>query len=200
MIYNSWRHAMKDFDFENKEQILSLIARANDSQETIDLISYFETIKNNRVPLYLDEIDFEKILKWKLRKQYYRQEKQRLLNTNDLIKKITKTAFEIEHLNKDYEIELKLKLLTSLKGVGIPIASAILTLIFPNKYAVIDFRIWRQLNKKPKISYTIGDYLRYLKHVKQLSEKYNLSTQQIDMAIWQLDIEKNKKNERRLYK
>lgn len=182
---------MDEFDFTCRNQILNLIERADDNFETKNLISYFSSLKSQRIPMFLDNIDIEKVFKWKLRSQFGRQKILRQSNTDEVIQKVTSLAFGIEHTDNDYEIELKLKILSSLRGVEIPVASAILTLVYPDKFAVIDFRVWKQLFKVKKSSYTTKDYLKYYQKAKYLSEKYNLSLQQIDMAIWQYDKETN---------
>ena len=38
-----------------------------------------------------------------------------------------------------------MELLTSLAGVSVPVASAILTLIDPRRYGVLDIRVWQLL-------------------------------------------------------
>lgn len=182
---------MKNFDFIGREQILGLIDRADDNQETLDLISHFSVLKNQRKRTFLDKSDFDRILRWKLRNQFGRQLNLRQVNTDEIIQLITKLVFLIEHPSKDYEAELKVKILTSIKGVEIPIASAILSLTNPDKYAVIDFRVWRQLFGLKKSYYTMSDYVKYLGRIKELAIKYDLEMQQIDMAIWQYDIEQN---------
>lgn len=185
-------HAMTDFDFKNKKQINDLLDRVNSDQVTVELIRYFDGLKMHRFPFKLDKGDLEKILHWKLRTQYGRQRKHREKNTEDIIQKITETAFSITHRDKDIETEAKLKVLTVLKGVEIPVASAILTICFPNEFAVIDFRVWRQIFRQKKNSFTAKDYLKYINIIRSLAKKYKLTTQQIDLAIWQLDIDKNK--------
>lgn len=182
---------MDNFEFKDREQILGLIDRADDRQETLDLIAHFGALKQQRKPMFLDKSDFENILKWKLRSQFGRQRNLRQSNTDEVIQKITRLVFELQHPSSNYETELKLKILTSIKGVEIPVASAILTLTNPDKYAVIDFRVWRQLFDSKKSYYTLTDYLKYLTVIKELSLKYDLKFQQIDMAIWQYDIEQN---------
>ena len=52
--------------------------------------------------------------------------------------------------------------LNVLHRVGIPVASAILALAKPDKYAVIDFRGWRQIFARKKNSFSTRDYLTYL--------------------------------------
>ena len=111
-------------------------------------------------------------------------------NTDDNVQLITRTAFAICHKDKKIEIELKLRTLTLIYGVGIPVASSILTLCFPKEYSVIDFRNWRQLYKQTekKSSYSTNEYIKYLGIIKGLAFKFNVTTQEIDLAIWQKDI------------
>lgn len=61
------------------------------------------------------------------------------------VKKITSKAFK---LAKQDKIEEAIKELVKLHGVAIPVASAILSAKFPNKYAIIDINVLRQLKKK----------------------------------------------------
>ena len=84
--------------------------------------------------------ELEEILNWKLRTQFGRQSKIRKNNTEQNIELITKTTFLLTHENSDVETALKLKSLTLLYGVEIPVASSILTICFPETYSVIDFR------------------------------------------------------------
>ena len=134
------------------------------------------------------------ILKWKLRGQYHRQKTIRQRNTDNNIRQITLAAFNVVHENDDYETALKLKLLTVLSGVEIPVASAILTLCFPNLYSVIDIRNWRQLyaESSNKTSYTIKEYLNYLLEIRKLAAQFEVTPQEIDLAIWQFDDEEQK--------
>ena len=73
----------------------------------------------------------------------------------------------------------RLELLTSLHGVGIPTASAILTLTNPARYAVIDIRVWRLLHRLGSVNQNArgqgfnvhhwNDYLKTLRyHAKRL--------------------------------
>ncbi|MFA9190662.1 hypothetical protein AAGV28_04695 [Flavobacterium sp. FZUC8N2.13] len=179
--------------FNNRSQIEILISQADDNKMTEKLILQFENLKKTRTPFYLKANELEQILEWKLRKQYSRQTKIRQNNTENNIELITKTTFLLTQKNKDIETVLKLKSLTLLYGVEIPVASSILTLCYPENYSVIDFRNWRQIFKvsTKKTSYTTKEYNEYLKRIKYLSKKFNFSTQQIDIAIWQKDINEN---------
>ena len=179
--------------FKDKKQIEELINQADDKSETKNLTQQFDKLKQTRTPFYLTATELERILAWKLRTQFGRQIKIRLNNTEENIQLITKTAFLLTHKNKDIETALKLKSLTLLYGVEIPVASSILTLCYPKNYSVIDFRNWRQIFKPStkKTYYTTNEYNDYLKRIKYLANKFNFTTQQIDMAIWQKDINEN---------
>jgi hypothetical protein len=179
--------------FKDKKQIEELINQADDKSETKNLTQQFDKLKQTRTPFYLTATELEQILAWKLRTQFGRQIKIRLNNTEENIQLITKTAFLLTHKNKDIETALKLKSLTLLYGVEIPVASSILTLCYPENYSVIDFRNWRQIFKPltKKTYYTTNEYNDYLKRIKYLADKFNFTTQQIDMAIWQKDINEN---------
>ena len=96
-------------------------------------------------------------------------------------------ALAITHSNKEYELELRFGLLCVLRGVGVPVASAVLALIFPEGYGVIDFRGWRQIFGEERSSYTIADYKRYLAELRHLADELGWPVQEVDLAIWEYD-------------
>ncbi|MGE3388237.1 MAG: hypothetical protein AB7K41_16030 [Bdellovibrionales bacterium] len=151
------------------------------------ILSYFNKTKNERKPFYLTLDDLDKILIFKLGKQYGRQGTLRKLNTDDNVRKITALAFSIKHVDKEYELEIKLKLLMMLSGVGLPVATAILTVVDPEEYAIIDFRNWRQLYGEKRHAYSIKDYIAYLNKIKLCAKELGWTVQQVDAAIWELD-------------
>lgn len=178
--------------FKDKTEVQELLKRSVDKEITKNLIFKFEILKQNRNPFYLNIDELDEILQWKLRGQYNRQQKIREINNDFNVTTITKAAFAIFHSDKDIETTLRLKILTTLTGVEIPVASAILTLCFPNLYSVIDFRNWRQIyNNGKKTSYSTKEYINYLEIIKQLATEFDVTPQEIDIAIWQKDIEKN---------
>lgn len=124
---------------------------SEDFRKTKNLILKIYELKKIRKPFYLERANFEEILKWKLRNQYGRKKRYRDKRlSDDIIKKITSLALNLDHENEEFEIEYRLKLLSVLPGVDIPVASSILTLCFPEKYGVLDFRVWRTLFPKKR--------------------------------------------------
>ena len=82
--------------------------------------------------------------------------------------------------------------LTGLRGVGVPVASAILTAIFPDRYTVIDFRALEALGHDAA---GIEFYRHYLEFCRELAESGKVHLQAdlpaptalraLDRALWQ---------------
>ncbi len=175
----------------SKNQIIELIERTDDYPETNRLISKFAKLKKDRVPFYLQMDELDEILHWKLRRQYQRQYRNISRNTDALVREVTQTAFNIENEGSLDSIKLKLKTLIKLHGVQIPVASAILTLCYPDMFCVIDFRGYRQFfsNAKKYQNYTFQEYFHYWSLIKKKADELGVTPQEVDMAIWQYDIE-----------
>lgn len=160
---------------------------SDDYALTERLKTQFARLRQECQPLYLSAADFDEILHWKLRGQYGRQRERRKANTEDVIRTVTGAALTIAHPDKEYEIELRVSILCALCGVGVPVASAVLALVFPEKYAVIDFRGWRQVFGKEKTTFSIPDYRRYLQEIRRLADELKWPVQEVDLAIWEYD-------------
>ncbi|MDG5761905.1 hypothetical protein QA600_21525 [Natronococcus sp. A-GB1] len=99
--------------------------------------------------------------------------------------------------------------LTELSGIGVPMASTVLTVSEPSKYAIIDYRAFRGLaGLKPDIvefpKYTeyaeflehFRTYLKspeayeyYMNHVREIADAEGVSAREVDMALWAFDNE-----------
>lgn len=69
--------------------------------------------------------------------------------------------------------------------------SAILALLFPKEYAVIDFRVWRQLFGKYQTTFSVADYKKYMREIRRLANELNWPVQEVDHAIWEYDRRNN---------
>ena len=74
--------------------------------------------------------------------------------------------------------------LLGLQGVHVPVASAILTAIDPERYTVIDFRALEALGCDSK-DRSVNFYLAYLKACRQLASKHGVTLRNLDRALWQ---------------
>lgn len=74
--------------------------------------------------------------------------------------------------------------LTKLRGVQVPMASAILTAFNPNRFTVIDVRALETLGARQP-SPTIDHYLVYLEFCRGTAKKLGVSLRDFDRALWQ---------------
>lgn len=98
--------------------------------------------------------------------------------------------------NTDKEIEDALQLAANAKteraaisvlkglcGVDVPVASAILTMIYPERYTIIDFRALHALGNK-NTDRSVDFFLIYLIYCRHLAKTHKLSLRNLDRALW----------------
>jgi len=161
---------------------------------------YFETISRVLQKRgYLLKKEFVRIGKWKTE----RQTKSYETNTDNKVKNLTKEALKAPDTKK-------IQILNRLRGVGVPVASAILTIVYPTEYCVIDYRTWRALlwlramATKDRLTFasykdysdlldqydTYGGvhvYYSFRNALKKIGEKRNMTPRQVEMALWKFD-------------
>jgi hypothetical protein len=76
-------------------------------------------------------------------------------------------------------------ILIGLSGIGIPTASAILTVMYPDRNTVIDKRALKSLGHSANPN-TIEFYLQYLAACNNLAVLYNVDLRTLDRALWQV--------------
>lgn len=86
----------------------------------------------------------------------------------------------------------RLELLTSLKGVSVPTASAILTLIDPERYGVIDIRVWQLLfrigavqSKPGGVGFRLADWERYLQVLRRHARALGVSARRVELTLFE---------------
>lgn len=175
---------MHNFNFKSRDQIKALLKDALSTTTTQELLVMIEAIKRTRDPLFLSLDELDRIFHWKLRRQYGRQQSKRSLITDENAKLITQAAFSFTNENGRLEIKSRINILAVLPGVGVPVASAILALVFPESYGVIDTRNWKVLYGEDKSYFTPNNYISYLTDLWALAHKWGFTVQQIDLALW----------------
>ena len=127
--------------------------------------------------------EFLEIGMWKSK----RTKKHYLKNDDASVKKITKIAF-----SSDTSERLRIETLQLLKGVGYPVASALLHFgLSSEKYPIIDFRaLWSlYAMNKDKIKYNFCLWDKYRTDCLNFTKKCNLSLRDLDKALWQFSKE-----------
>jgi hypothetical protein len=144
-------------------------------------------LREKRKPLFLTRDDLDPIFMWKLGGQYHRVKRHLGKNSDRAYEIITKAAFSINESDWKLEADLRLGVLTSLHGVGVPVASAILALTEPERYCVIDFRGWRAVFDEEKREFDNEAYIGYSARIKELAQDLGWSAQETDAAVWEYD-------------
>src|SRR5208282_2163481 len=78
-----------------------------------------------------------------------------------------------------------IEILDRLHGVGVPVASAILTTINPEKYTIIDIYALRSLGISEGPTDRADYYLAYLRKCRELAQQFKISLRTLDHALWQ---------------
>jgi hypothetical protein len=86
----------------------------------------------------------------------------------------------------------RMELLTSLRGVGIPIASAILTLVDPRRYGVLDIRAWQLLLAARSVTanrrgqgFTIAQWEEYLSALRHHARRLGVTARAVEYTLFE---------------
>ncbi|HKB25563.1 MAG TPA: hypothetical protein VKG64_10965 [Methylomirabilota bacterium] len=85
----------------------------------------------------------------------------------------------------------RMELLTGLHGVSVPTASAILTLVAPRRYGVLDIRAWQLLfglgrfRRKPAgRGFALRDWLDYLAELRRHARRLGVSARAVELTLF----------------
>ena len=161
----------------NIERVLNL-RLPKDPDPAQELIDKLLHIKQQA---YFNKPEFLRMCSWKSP----RPRRLYLSNSSAMIRRISFKVFAAESEKE------KIELLTSLKGVGIPTASAILTLTDPQAYGVIDIRVWQLLyqfgavtTKPLGAGFSFDNWLEFLERLRYLAQKFNRSVRDVERALF----------------
>lgn len=155
----------------------------------------FEVVgRNAKKRGHLTFEEFYRICMWKSSRQ-----KQRYLKNKKRVKAVTRRAFT------ETNERLKMEILCELSGVGIPTASAILTMVYPRRYAIIDIRCIEALREifgqdQIKETITMCGWLRYLELMREWAKENGVMPRELDMVLFAMHKEMlDEESNRNLY-
>ncbi|TET64359.1 MAG: hypothetical protein E3J47_00395 [Candidatus Stahlbacteria bacterium] len=119
-------------EYKDIKGLIKAILKNDENKETRDLI---EELKDVIRRGSFTREEFLKMGMWKSTrpKKWYESNSEKDIN------KVSEKVFSTNYERR------RIELLTKLKGVSIPTASAILMLTNPQRYGVIDIRVWQVL-------------------------------------------------------
>lgn len=170
----------------NKEELIYWRDRYNATNsgedERIERVVGESLRKNGK----LSRNELEEIIRWKMANAPGRMVanlKRVRTHTEDFVELITKTAL------KSKDDKERIKILTTLNGVGVAVASAILSFYDPNNYGVGDRYIMDAFSSRKTVP-TTTDYLNIFKILREEKERHHLGVRDIEKAYYQKYIEK----------
>jgi len=126
--------------------------------------------------------EFIKMCRWKSARAIHHYRRNRAAAIGRTSREVLRTRNERQ----------RLELLTSLKGVSVPTASAILTLIDPERYGVIDIRAWQLLfkigavEKKPRgVGFVFADWDRYLSILREHARALRVPVRRVELTLFE---------------
>ena len=141
---------------------------------------------------FLSKEDLILIIKWKFQGNLSGRQKI-ILN---IIK--NEEAFLIEGLStlafKSEKDEIRLKLLSCIKGVGNALSSVILAFYDPYKYGVLDIHVWREMfGKEPKDIFSNQKRaINFFNELRKISKKIGLPCREIEKALFKKNFDESK--------
>ncbi len=170
--------ALSRLPYKRLQHLLGLHLSTTEDPATELLIHDLSAAKRRG---YLTKPELVKICQWKSARAIRHIRR----NSAVSIRKITRAALGTRSEQK------KLSLLTSLYGVSIPMASAILMLTNPSRYGVIDIRVWQLLFKMGSVSsnpdgigFDFKQWYRFLMIIRYFARKYKVDARDVERTLF----------------
>jgi hypothetical protein len=164
--------------------IPSLLSACLVHDEYPDTAPLIASLSHVREVGYFTRSEFLSMCKWKEQRERRRQ--HWISNTEDEVQMLSARA-----LGASDEARRILHL-CRLRGVGIPVASAFLTLVDPEHYGVIDIRVWQLLAFYQEVDYDpegralqVLHWLDYLDKIRMWAGEINVSVRAIERTLFQ---------------
>ena len=151
---------------------------ATEDERTASLVRELSHVRRRG---HFSRMEFLAMCRWKSPRVIGRCE----ANSAQMVRSVSRRVYFVSD-----EAE-RLGLLTSLGGVGIPTASAILTLTDPGRYGVIDIRAWQELFRLGAVQdrpggqgFRIEHWLQYLDILRQEAKALGASVRQVEYSLF----------------
>jgi hypothetical protein len=164
--------------YKSLTELLAHEPVAEEDPQTIKLIKRLQHVEADREPSRREFLD---ICYWKSPRSFRRCER----NSAAAVEKTTHKAFRTKSEKR------RLELLTSLHGVSVPTASAILTLTDPRRYGVIDIRVWQLLYALQSVKtnpggqrFTFRHWHQYLQILRHNAKRLRAPVRLIELTLF----------------
>jgi hypothetical protein len=167
--------------FPDIPSLLSACLVHDEYPDTAPLIASLSHVRERG---YFTRSEFLSMCKWKEPRERRRQDWA--ANTEDEVRMLSARAFGASDEAR------RILHLCRLRGVGIPVASAFLTLVDPERYGVIDIRVWQFLAFYQEVDYDpdgsalqVLHWLDYLDKIRLSADELKVSVRTIERTLFQ---------------
>jgi hypothetical protein len=168
---------MYKFKLKFKPSQINKLASYYDYQSDKEIIE--SIVPRARKSGYINKKDFLTLCEWKTP----RSKPLCMKNPEELIREITGISLKTKNE------QLKIEILTLLKGVNWPTASTILHYTSGFAYPVLDFRALWSLGYEVPPKYDFDFWNDYTNFCRKASKQYKVSIRKFDKALWQYSAE-----------
>lgn len=151
------------------------------TEEDSDTAKIIRRLRHVKVDKELSRGEFLDICFWKSPRSIRQCER----NSAKTIESVSRKVFASRSERK------RMELLTSLYGVSVPSASAILTLTNPDNYGVIDIRVWQLLYKLNSVKqnprgqgFRFDHWYHYLKILRHHAKRLGVPVRLVELSLF----------------
>jgi hypothetical protein len=170
--------ALKKLPFRTVKVLLKQHLSAKEDTKTAALI---RELRPARARGYLTREELEKVCRWKSARAIH------LINRNSVIRVRTATRRALTTRSERRRLEA----LTTLDGVSVAMASAILTLLNPRRYGVIDIRVWQLLyalgevtKKSGGVGFNYNNWYQFLMKLRYFAKQLGVGARDIERSLF----------------
>jgi hypothetical protein len=163
-----------------------LIRKCVCREESEDTAALIKRLRPARRRGYLTPEELQDICRWKSPRAIHYIE----ANTAKQVRAATSAA-----LNTRSE-KRRLEALRTLRGVSVPMASAVLMLLDPKRYGVIDIRVWQLMHKigtvtkNPRgVGFSFQNWYQFLTIIRYFARKCGVSARTVERTLFQVHAE-----------
>jgi hypothetical protein len=169
---------LKKLPFEKVSVLLKDHLSTEEDAKTAALI---RELQQAGVRGYLTRKELEKVCRWKSARAIH------LIKHNSSARVRTATQLALATRNEQRRLEA----LRTLDGVSVSMASAILTLLDPSRYGVIDIRVWQLLyalgevtKKSSGVGFNFKNWYQFLMKLRYFAKKLSVSARDIERTLF----------------
>jgi hypothetical protein len=166
-----------------RKPLLSLLRRHLSEDEDPHTVDLVERLRKARLRKHLTKGELERVCRWKSARAIHLIR----ANTHHSIRDASRAALASK------SERIRLEELTALRGVSIPMASAILMLLNPKRYGVIDIRVWQVLHQVGDVhenprgtNFTVAQWVTFLAIVRASAAELGVTARTVERTLFKI--------------